>query len=63
MAKKFVDALVETEKTAYTLGDGAALTLTNDVRILYNDTIESGELFTIITRIRDAILAGEVPDA
>jgi hypothetical protein len=63
MAKKFVDTNVNIEKTAYLLGDGTALTLTNKVRVLFDDTLESAELYTILTRIRDRLLEGDVPDA
>lgn len=55
MAKKFLDAAVETEKTAIAQQDGTALTLTNSVRVLYDDTVEPGELYTVLTRIRDRI--------
>lgn len=63
MAKKFIDVTVNDEKDAYTKGDGTALTLTNSVRVLYDDTLESAELYTILTRVRDAMLQGNVPDA
>lgn len=63
MAQKFIDAAVTTEKTDYSKGDGTALTLTNTVRVLWDDTAEPAELYATITRIRDAILDGYVPDA
>ena len=53
MAKKFIDTNVNVEKEAYTVADGTALTLTNKVRVLYDDTLESAELYAILTRIRD----------
>lgn len=55
MAKKFIDTDVNAEKEAYTVADGTALTLTNKVRVLYDDTLESAELYTILTRIRDQL--------
>ena len=63
MAKKFIDAAVSTDKNSYTKGDGTALTLTNTVRVLYDDTAEPAELFTTLTRIAESILDGYVPDA
>ncbi|CAB4140715.1 hypothetical protein UFOVP669_8 [uncultured Caudovirales phage] len=56
MAKQFVDAAVSTEKEAVAKQDGTALTLTNGVRILYEDTLSTADLYTIITRLRDRIL-------
>lgn len=55
MAKKFIDTTVNADKESYTVADGTALTLTNSVRVLYDDTLESAELHTILTRIRDRI--------
>lgn len=55
MAKKFIDTDVNADKETYTVADGTALTLTNKVRVLYDDTVEVGELYTILTRIRDRI--------
>lgn len=63
MAQKFIDVDVDTIKEDFENGDGTALTLTNSVRVLYDNTIESAELFTILTRIRDRILEGDIPDA
>lgn len=63
MAKKFIDAAAATKKSAYTKGDGTALTLTNSVRILYDDTLDHNELYVTINRIRDSIIEGIVPDA
>jgi uncharacterized ubiquitin-like protein YukD len=56
MAKQFLDAAVETEKESIAKQDGTALTLTNKVRVLYDDTLTTSELYTLITRIRDRIL-------
>lgn len=56
MAKQFVDAAVTTEKDAMTQQDGTALTLTNTVRILYDDTVDTATLITTIDRIKEKIL-------
>ena len=56
MAKKFVDAAIITEQEAMTLGDGSALTLTNGVRVLYDDTLEKGAIVVLLERIKNAIL-------
>jgi hypothetical protein len=56
MAKKFVDAAVGTEQEAMTLQDGSALTLTNTVRVLYDDTLEKGAIAVQLDRIKHAIL-------
>jgi len=63
MAKKFIDASLTNEKELYELGDGTALTLTNSVRVLYDDTLEPAALHVVLTRIRDRLTAGNVPDA
>jgi len=56
MAKKFVDAAIKTEQESMTLGDGSALTLTNGVRVLYDDTLEKGAIAVLLERIKNAIL-------
>lgn len=63
MAKKFIDTDVNTDKESYELGDGTSLTLTNKVRVLYDDTLEPAELYTTLTRIRDRLSNSEIPDA
>lgn len=63
MAKKFIDAVLTDEKEGYELGDGTALALTGTVRVLFDDTLEVTELHVLLTRIRDRLTAGEVPDA
>ena len=63
MAKKFIDAALTDEKELYELGDGTALDLTNGVRVLYDDTLEIATLHVLLTRIRDRLTAGDVPDA
>ena len=54
MTTQHIDAAVETEKADMATATGA--TLTNDVRIVYDDTMETGALVTLINRIRDKIL-------
>ena len=56
MAKIFVDAAIITEQEAMTLQDGSALTLTNGVRVLYDDTLEKGAIVVLLERIKNAIL-------
>ena len=56
MAKKFVDAAIKTEQESMTLEDGSALTLTNGVRVLYDDTLEKGAIVVLLERIKTAIL-------
>jgi hypothetical protein len=56
MAKKFVDAAIKTEQESMTLEDGSALTLTNGVRVLYDDTLEKGAIAVLLERIKNAIL-------
>lgn len=59
MAKQFVDAAITTDKESVTKQDGTALTLTGGVRILYDDTLDTATLYTLITRLRDCILQFE----
>jgi len=56
MAKQFLDADVSDVKTAIAQQDGTALTLTNTVRVLYDDAVSTGELYTAMNRIRDRIM-------
>ena len=56
MAKKFVDAAIKTEQESMTLEDGSALTLTNGVRVLYDDSLEKGAIVVLLERIKNAIL-------
>ena len=55
MAKQFIDASVNTEKEAMTVQSGAALTLTNQVRVLYEDTATKADLLIALERIKDRI--------
>ena len=54
MTTQHIDAAVETEKSAMSTATGA--TLTNDVRIVYDDTLNTGELIVLIDRIKERIL-------
>lgn len=56
MAKKFIDAAVKTEQESMALEDGTALTLTNSVRVLYDDTLEKHAIVVLLERIKNAIL-------
>lgn len=60
MAKQFIDAAIETDKDAMVKQDGTALTLTNGVRILYEDTLNKRQLMVLIDRIRNRINELEV---
>lgn len=55
MAQQYIDAAIATEKESMTETDGSGLTLTNDVRVLYEDTLDSRQLHVLLTRIRDRI--------
>lgn len=55
MAKKFMDGSAQSESSGLAIQDGTALTLTNKVRILWDDTTPNAELIHAITKIRDAI--------
>lgn len=61
MAKKFIDTDVNADKESYELGDGTSLTLTNKVRVLYDDSVTPSELYVTLTRIRDRLTEGNVP--
>lgn len=54
MTTQHIDAAVSTEKSAMSTATGA--TLTNDVRIVYDDTMETGALVVLIDRIKERIL-------
>lgn len=56
MAKQFIDAAITTEQESMTLQDGSALTLTNGMRVLYDDTLDKQTLIVLIERIKHAIL-------
>ncbi len=57
MAKQYIDAAITTEKDAM-VNTSTSATLTNQVRVIYDDTLSTEDLHTLITRIRDKI--GEV---
>lgn len=53
MAKKFIDITSGTnidDGATVTLQDGSALTLTNNVRVLYDDTKSTHELLVCLER-------------
>lgn len=56
MAKQFLDAAITDEKTAIAKQDGTALTLTNSVRVLYDDTLDTRQLTVLLDRIKERIL-------
>lgn len=55
MAKQFIDASVNTTKEAMTLQDGTALTLTNQVRVLIEDTATKADILVALERVKDRI--------
>ena len=59
MANQYVDAGIMTAKESMTVTDGSALTLTNDVRVLYDDALDTVEVYNLIRRIADRILKQE----
>ena len=56
MAKRYIDASVVTTRDGMTDTDGTSLTLTNAVRILYDNTTVKSDLITLIDRVRDKII-------
>jgi hypothetical protein len=52
MAKKFIDLAVGTaiDDDSIALGDGTALTLTNKVRVLYDDALSKHEIEVLLKR-------------
>ena len=58
MAKKFIDLAVSTavDAKAISLSDGSALTLTNKVRVLYDDTLSKHEIAVLLDRAKKVIL-------
>lgn len=55
MAKQFIDASVTTVKESMTKEDGTALTLSGQVRILYDDAATKADLMVCIERIKERI--------
>ncbi len=55
MAKYFIDATVPAEKDAMVKQDGTALTLTGGVRVLYDDSLTSGQLAVLLRRVANKI--------
>ena len=59
MAKKFIDSGVDTKKDDMSIADGTALTLTNSVRVLYDDTVPSGDLVVALRKVIEKINENE----
>ena len=55
MAHKFIDASHTAEKSAMVIQDGAALTLTGQARVLYDDALNKRQLAVIIRRIAERV--------
>lgn len=55
MAKKYIDAAVADSKDDMSTADGTALTLTNSVRVLYDDTVPKADLINLLERATDKI--------
>ena len=56
MAKQYIDIALEDDNEGLAVSSGAALTLTNDVRVLYDDAISPGDLYVVLTRARDKLV-------
>jgi hypothetical protein len=55
MAKQFIDASVNTVKESLAFQDGTALTLTNQVRVLIDDTATKADLLVALERVKERI--------
>jgi hypothetical protein len=55
MAKRFIDVTVNTQKEAMTNQDGSALTLTGQVRVLFEDSATKADILIALQRIKDRI--------
>lgn len=55
MAKKFMDGDAQSERATLAIQDGTALTLTNKVRVLWDDTVPNADLIVALNKITDAI--------
>jgi len=53
MTTRHIDAAITTEKSAMSTATGA--TLTNSVRIVYDDTLDTRQLTVLIDRIKERI--------
>jgi len=53
MAKIFIDSAIPDSRDDMAEEDGAALTLTGDIRIVYDNTKPFGDLVTLIHRMAD----------
>lgn len=57
MAQRFIDINANTEHSSITVSqDGAALTLTNTVRVLYDDADNLSDIYDAIKRCGEIIL-------
>ncbi len=54
MTTRHIDAAITTEKSSMSTATGA--TLTNDVRVVYDDTLSTRQLVVLIDRIKERIL-------
>lgn len=54
MTTRHIDAAITTEKSSMATATGA--TLTNAVRIVYDDTLDTRQLVVLIDRIKERIL-------
>lgn len=59
MAKVFYDAAITTTKESMSAGDGTSLTLTNTVRVLYDDTATKADILVTLERIKEKINEAE----
>jgi hypothetical protein len=60
MAKQYIDAAITTAKESMTVTDGTALTLTNGVRLLWDDALDKATLIVLIDRIKERIRETEL---
>ena len=60
MAKQYIDAAITTDKESMTVTDGTALTLTNGVRLLWDDALDKATLIVLIDRIKERIRETEL---
>lgn len=56
MAKRYIDAAITDTHDSMSDSDGSALTLTNSVRLLYDNTVSKSDLVALIDRIKEKII-------
>lgn len=56
MAKRYIDAAKSDTRETMSEADGTSLTLTNSVRVLWDNTLPKNDLIVLIDRIRDRII-------